>query len=281
MNEQDWRLLDADRSVEELRIDGWLLQKGDRVRPPAARPRRRLRPGAGGQDGRGRVDRAGPGGQLPRRRRARGGSRRLSRPAATAGPSVLLLARGGRAAAAGAARPAARRPAPSSSPGSATSSWATTDSAWRSPSGWRRGRCRPGSPSSTTASAGTTSRMRSCAARTTSSWWTHARGASRQAPSSCSSPTSPIWTRRTPAPAVLDAHDLNPVHVLRLARSLGAELGPVVVVGCEPATLGPPEGQMGLSEPVRGRGGGSSHPDRGPGRASPCTRTPDVSSTPH
>jgi hydrogenase maturation protease len=51
--------------------------------------------------------------------------------------------------------------------------------------------------------------------------------------------------------AVLDAHELNPVHVLRLARSLGAELGPVVVVGCEPATLGPPEGQMGLSEPVQ------------------------------
>jgi hydrogenase maturation protease len=51
-------------------------------------------------------------------------------------------------------------------------------------------------------------------------------------------------------PAVLDAHDLNPLHVLRLARSLGAQLKAVVVVGCEPATLGPPEGRMGLSEPV-------------------------------
>lgn len=50
--------------------------------------------------------------------------------------------------------------------------------------------------------------------------------------------------------AVLDAHDLNPVHVLRLARSLGAELTPVIVVGCEPATLGPPEGLMALSAPV-------------------------------
>jgi hydrogenase maturation protease len=47
-----------------------------------------------------------------------------------------------------------------------------------------------------------------------------------------------------------DAHDLNPLHVLRLARSLGAEPGSVVVVGCEPATLGPPEGQLGLSEEV-------------------------------
>jgi hydrogenase maturation protease len=50
--------------------------------------------------------------------------------------------------------------------------------------------------------------------------------------------------------AVLDAHDLNPLHVLRLARSLGAQLTPVIVVGCEPATLGPPEGLMGLSQPV-------------------------------
>ncbi len=52
-------------------------------------------------------------------------------------------------------------------------------------------------------------------------------------------------------PALLDAHDLNPLHVLRLARSLGAELKAVVVVGCEPATLGPPEGHMGLSQPVQ------------------------------
>jgi hydrogenase maturation protease len=47
-----------------------------------------------------------------------------------------------------------------------------------------------------------------------------------------------------------DTHDLNPLHVLRLARSLGAELKSVVIVGCEPATLGPPEGQLGLSEEV-------------------------------
>ncbi|HEY7634638.1 MAG TPA: hydrogenase maturation protease [Gemmatimonadales bacterium] len=56
---------------------------------------------------------------------------------------------------------------------------------------------------------------------------------------------------RDGGPAVVDAHDLNPLHVLRLARSLGAELRKVVVVGCEPATLGPPEGHMGLSDPVR------------------------------
>ncbi len=49
---------------------------------------------------------------------------------------------------------------------------------------------------------------------------------------------------------LLDAHDMNPLAVLRLARSLGGTLGPVIVVGCEPATLGPEEGLMGLSEPV-------------------------------
>jgi hydrogenase maturation protease len=52
-------------------------------------------------------------------------------------------------------------------------------------------------------------------------------------------------------PAVVDAHDLNPLYVLRLAKALGAELTKVVVVGCEPSTLGPPEGHMGLSDPVR------------------------------
>lgn len=50
--------------------------------------------------------------------------------------------------------------------------------------------------------------------------------------------------------ATLDAHDMNPMHVLRLARSLGAELRDVLVVGCEPATLGPEEGYMGLSAQV-------------------------------
>ncbi len=52
-----------------------------------------------------------------------------------------------------------------------------------------------------------------------------------------------------PAGAV-DAHDMNPLNVLRLARALGGTLGPVLIVGCEPLTLGPPEGLMGLSAPV-------------------------------
>jgi hydrogenase maturation protease len=49
---------------------------------------------------------------------------------------------------------------------------------------------------------------------------------------------------------LVDAHAMNPVKVLGLARSMGAEFGRILVVGCEPATLGPEEGQMGLSEPV-------------------------------
>jgi hydrogenase maturation protease len=43
---------------------------------------------------------------------------------------------------------------------------------------------------------------------------------------------------------------MNPLNVLRMAASIGGELKRVLLVGCVPATLGPEEGQMGLSEPV-------------------------------
>jgi hydrogenase maturation protease len=43
---------------------------------------------------------------------------------------------------------------------------------------------------------------------------------------------------------------MNPASVLRTARSMGGELKRVLLVGCVPATLGPEEGHMGLSEPV-------------------------------
>jgi hydrogenase maturation protease len=52
------------------------------------------------------------------------------------------------------------------------------------------------------------------------------------------------------AATTLDGHSMNPAGVLGLARSMGAELRGVVIVGCEPASLGSEEGQMGLSEPV-------------------------------
>ena len=51
-------------------------------------------------------------------------------------------------------------------------------------------------------------------------------------------------------PGAFEPHGMNPVGVLRLAKSMGGELKRVLVVGCVPATLGPEEGQLGLSEPV-------------------------------
>lgn len=51
---------------------------------------------------------------------------------------------------------------------------------------------------------------------------------------------------------VVDAHGMDPVKILRLAASMGGPLKRMLLVGCEPATLGPEEGLMGLSEPVRG-----------------------------
>ena len=48
----------------------------------------------------------------------------------------------------------------------------------------------------------------------------------------------------------VDAHGMDALQILRLAASMGWPSKRVLLVGCEPATLGPPEGQMGLSEPV-------------------------------
>jgi hydrogenase maturation protease len=51
-------------------------------------------------------------------------------------------------------------------------------------------------------------------------------------------------------PGGIEPHGMNPEAVLRMAKSMGGELKRVLLVGCVPATLGPEEGQMGLSEPV-------------------------------
>ncbi|MGI9074007.1 MAG: hydrogenase maturation protease [Bryobacteraceae bacterium] len=51
-------------------------------------------------------------------------------------------------------------------------------------------------------------------------------------------------------PIALDAHTMNPINVLRLAKVMGPISSRIVLIGCEPATLGSEEGQMGLSEPV-------------------------------
>ena len=52
-----------------------------------------------------------------------------------------------------------------------------------------------------------------------------------------------------PQPAI-DAHAMNPVNVLRMARAMNIEVKNVLLVGCEPESLGGEEGQMGLSAPV-------------------------------
>ena len=49
---------------------------------------------------------------------------------------------------------------------------------------------------------------------------------------------------------LIEHHAMNPINVLRMATNMGAQLKRVLLVGCVPATLGPEEGQMGLTEPV-------------------------------
>lgn len=51
-------------------------------------------------------------------------------------------------------------------------------------------------------------------------------------------------------PGAIEPHAMNPLAVVRMAVNMGGQLKRVLLVGCVPATLGPEEGQMGLSEPV-------------------------------
>ncbi len=46
-------------------------------------------------------------------------------------------------------------------------------------------------------------------------------------------------------------HSIDPFSVLVLMKTLGGTPPPIYVVGCEPLTFGPDEGQMGLSAPVQ------------------------------
>jgi hydrogenase maturation protease len=48
----------------------------------------------------------------------------------------------------------------------------------------------------------------------------------------------------------IEPHAMNPVDVLHMAARMGGHLKRVLVLGCVPETLGPEEGQMGLSGPV-------------------------------
>lgn len=49
---------------------------------------------------------------------------------------------------------------------------------------------------------------------------------------------------------VVETHGMNPMTVLRMAKAMNGSMKKILLVGCEPATLGGEEGQMGLSEPV-------------------------------
>jgi hydrogenase maturation protease len=54
-----------------------------------------------------------------------------------------------------------------------------------------------------------------------------------------------------PSQISVDAHSMNPMNVIRMAKSMdGKSLSRILLVGCEPLTLGPEEGQMCLSQPV-------------------------------
>lgn len=55
----------------------------------------------------------------------------------------------------------------------------------------------------------------------------------------------------TARPATLDPHTMNPVHVLRLAREMGPLPKKILLVACEPASLGGDEGEIGLSAEVK------------------------------
>lgn len=52
------------------------------------------------------------------------------------------------------------------------------------------------------------------------------------------------------ASGMVDAHSMNPMKVLSMVKSMGGQFKKILLVGCEPATFGPEEGQMGLSGPV-------------------------------
>jgi hydrogenase maturation protease len=51
---------------------------------------------------------------------------------------------------------------------------------------------------------------------------------------------------------LVETHGMNPVRVLSVVKAMGGELKRIILVGCEPATIGSDEaGQIGLSRPVQ------------------------------
>ena len=54
-----------------------------------------------------------------------------------------------------------------------------------------------------------------------------------------------------PQAMMVEPHGMNPMKVLAMVKSMGGNFKRILLVGCEPETLGPEEGLMGLSEPVQ------------------------------
>jgi len=52
-------------------------------------------------------------------------------------------------------------------------------------------------------------------------------------------------------PEAADAHGMNPMNVLRMARAMDIPMKRIVLVGCQPESLGGDEGHMGLSAAVK------------------------------
>lgn len=48
----------------------------------------------------------------------------------------------------------------------------------------------------------------------------------------------------------VEPHGMNPLKVLGMVKAMGGGFKRILLVGCEPETLGPEEGRMGLSAPV-------------------------------
>jgi hydrogenase maturation protease len=71
-----------------------------------------------------------------------------------------------------------------------------------------------------------------------------------QAPGTISLIEPDLSKLEEPQQGIIETHGMNPLNVLRMAASLGGGLRKVLLIGCEPATFGGEEGEMGLSEPV-------------------------------
>ena len=50
--------------------------------------------------------------------------------------------------------------------------------------------------------------------------------------------------------ASMEAHGMNPMRVLRMVKTMVEKMNRLVLIGCEPLTLGPEEGALGLSPVV-------------------------------